>query len=218
MSDSDHSTYTCPETLVKAAKSCIYFSSGDEALYKVTELRFTGYEWGFLDSWVNNTDGTDSITLSYTSELKVTSGTTSETNWGLGAEFKGLSMNVGGSNKTFSSEETSESTTKTITVQIPPHSSVYLYQKVYKFKARAWFILDAWGSDWTVGSQGGYVITAVSEDFDVKGTEYITTGASLSGSDSTKCTAVNGIRYPTVRKFENCTQRCKNYLSDRGLP
>ncbi len=92
------------------------------------------------------------------SELKITKGTEVTNSVGIGAEFKGLSLSMNSETKTFSAYESTDTQTKTITLSVPPKSTLTFYQKKYRFKITMFFILDAWGQEWNVGSQGGYDI------------------------------------------------------------
>ena len=202
--------------------SSIYYSPGDEALSKIIDLHITGYTWELVASWINETTETDTFTQEYSCGYKVTEGTEAETHWKATGEFKGLGIEIGGSSKNFSSQETSESAKITRTINVGPNSSLYFYQKRYKFKPEVWFILDAWNENWTVGSRNSYVYARVDECVDIDSSEFLTTPSAVSGKapGSLTCTSQSDLKHPgdtRVRKFENCTTRCQENLINKGV-
>ncbi|OBZ69480.1 hypothetical protein A0H81_10574 [Grifola frondosa] len=60
-------------------------------------------------------------------------------------------MEIGGTTKTFSHEETRRPVTHKIEIPVEAGQTTYFYQRKYKLKTRVWFMLDAWGQAWVVG-------------------------------------------------------------------
>ena len=104
-----------------------------------------------IASWTNETSSTDTYSQEYSCGCTITEGTDVDVNFEGSAELKGLRIEVGGSTKSFSSQETSLAVKYMQTINMGLNSTVYFYQKRYTFKPKIWFILDAWNQHWTVG-------------------------------------------------------------------
>jgi hypothetical protein len=154
--------------------------------------------------------------------LTVTNGTETDSNWNVGAEFKGLSVGIGGDTKEYSSEEVSKSTTKTFEVPCEPHKTTYFYVKRYKFQPKVWFDLYAWTQDWTVGHSGSHDPIVLPTEMYIDSDEYLTTTEAVVGHGPVSVNGMQGYRVmgsqqcPT-RKFENITYAAQDYLSQHGI-
>ncbi len=144
--------------MVKSGRSIIYHFPHKESLFASIDIYLIDTAWAPKMSWENLTSAEQTYSLQYTTELKITKGTEVTNSVEIGAKFKGLSMSIDGQTKTFTTYETTGTLTKTITLSVPPKSTLTFYQKKYRFKITMFFILDAWGQEWNVGSQGGYDI------------------------------------------------------------
>ncbi len=92
-------------------------------------------------SWENNTEAAQAYELQYTTELKVTTGTEVTNSVGIGAVFKGLSMSMDSETKTFTTYEATDTQSKTISLSVPPKSTLTFYQKKYRFRDTMFFVL-----------------------------------------------------------------------------
>ena len=208
------------DAICRQKVSSIYSRYADEALYKIIDLHVTGYTWELVASWINETTETDTYTQEYSCGYTVTEGTETEIHWKATGELKGLGIEIDGSSKNFSSQETSESAKITRTINVGPKSSLYFYQKRYKFKPEVWFILDAWGKNWTVGSRNSDVYARANECVDIDSSEFLTTSSAVSGKAprSLTCTSQSDLKHPRdtpVKRFENCTKSCRESLSNK---
>ncbi|KAE8391153.1 hypothetical protein BDV23DRAFT_73616 [Aspergillus alliaceus] len=201
--------------LVGQTRLTLYSDPGNEALYSITDISSDGFYWDLVTSLRNDGAGDSTLSTSYTSELKVTSGSESELNMNLGLAFKGVSVGVGGSVKTFQSNETTESQTHSVQVTIPPQSVARLYQKIYRFKTWMWFIDDAWNELSRVGGQGNYLPSHVEGYVEIKSLEYFVRQDILYGSGRTTADRItNKADFKWTRKFKNTTRKCQRYLRD----
>jgi len=218
----DHLEYTTADdkAVCHQAKSSLYYYAGDEALSKVIDLHFIGYTWKLLASWTNSTSEKEQFRYDCSTSLTVTKGSEADTQWKVSGEYKGLGVEIGGATKTFSTEETTTTTTKTLTGSIDPNTSVYLYQKIYSFNWDVWFILDAWNKNWTVGNwkSSGYADKTGATEI---GTfDFLSTNSELSGKSTISCTSQSNIDTPNsydIKQFQDCTRRCQSYLHERGV-
>lgn len=210
------------EALVKSERSTIFSYAGDEAFFAAIDTYLVDTTWLHQLSWENNTDAAQTYTYQYTTELKVTKGTEVTVSVGIGAVFKGLSIGIEASTKTFSTYETTSSQTRTLTVNVPPRKKVTFYQRRYTFTNKMFFILDAWREEWNAGSPGGYDIARKECTVQIMSEDYLTTETELTNG------AVGTIRVNTVgrannegarktRKRENLTERAKRELSKMGV-
>jgi len=210
------------DTMVNSGRSTIYYYPGDEAFYASMDTYLIDTTWVSKMSWENNTEATQTYSLQYTTQLTVTEGTEVTNSVNVGAEFKGLSMSMDNETKTFSTYETTDTQTMTITLSIPPKSTLTFYQRKYQFRATMFFVLDAWGEEWNAGSQGGYDITRKECEVEIMSEDYLTTDTPLvdtaTGSMEVESVAradSEGLR--ATRKRENLTERAKDSLSKMGV-
>ncbi len=127
--------------MVKSGRFTIYDFPGVESFFASIDTYLIDATWVPKMSWENNTSSEQTHFLQYTTGLKVTKGTEVTNSVGIVAEFKGLSMSIDGQ-------------TKTITLGVPPKLTLTFYQRKYRFQDKIFFILNAWGYDWIVGSLG----------------------------------------------------------------
>ncbi|KAK0212449.1 hypothetical protein DFS33DRAFT_29017 [Desarmillaria ectypa] len=209
------------DALVKSGRSTIYYILGEEALHAPTDTYLIDTTWVPKMSWENNTAATQTYSLQYTTELKVTQGNEVTNSVGIAAAFKGLSLSMDSQTKVFTTYETTQSQTKTITLSVPPKSMLTFYQKKYRFTDKMYFILDAWGEDWNVGSQGGYNITRKECEVEIMSEDYLTTDVSLvdyTGTMDVKRVARAELEdRRKTRKREELTNRARKELSKMGV-
>ncbi|PWY82331.1 hypothetical protein BO83DRAFT_434037 [Aspergillus eucalypticola CBS 122712] len=126
-------------------------------------------------------------------ELKVTVGTEKELNANLGLEFKGLSITV------------------------PPGTTAYLYQKVYRFKTWMWFINDAWAELNRVGGWQNYSPTHVDGYVAIHAMEWFSSPTELTGSGTVSADVITSqVDFKWTRQFNNTTEKCQEYLQSHG--
>jgi len=219
MSDKDYLAYDrSADTIVKQTRSTLYSDPGDQALYKIIDLHFLGFEWIQLASWENDTDQTDTYEHSYSTQFTIRTGQEVNNQWNFGGDFKGLSLGVGGSTTTITEQEVTTTKSYTVTVNVGPTSAVYFYQKRYYFKPVVWFKLDAWGKLWTVGNWERAGVAALSGNVEIDANEYLTRPAALSGSGTLSVTAWSDVwAQDNIKQFQDCTRKCQDYLHDRGV-
>ncbi|KAI0635553.1 hypothetical protein C8Q77DRAFT_576665 [Trametes polyzona] len=173
-------------------------------------------------SWDNDTDAAQTYALSYTTELKITSGAEVTNSVSIGSEFEGLSVSMDASVKTFSTAETTNAKTKTVTVNVPPHKKVTFYQRRYDFRSTMFFVLDAWREEWNAGSEGGYAITRKNCTVQIYSEDYLTSETELSDSATGTMNVKTVSRFyhegdRKTRKRENLTTRAKDVLDSMGV-
>ncbi|KAK0212457.1 hypothetical protein DFS33DRAFT_29704 [Desarmillaria ectypa] len=210
------------DAMVKSGRSTIYHVAGDQAFYASIDTYLVDTTWVSKMSWENNTAAAQTYSLQYTTELKVTKGSEVTNSVGIGAAYKGLSMSMDSQTKVFTTYETTQSQTKTITLSVPPKSTLTFYQKKYRFKDTMFFVLDAWNEEWNAGSPGGYNITRKECEVEIMSEDYLTTDVALvdsaTGTMDVKTVSradSEGLR--KTRKRENLTERAKGELSKMGV-
>jgi len=225
MTDSDVYKYVVykpsgGDALVNSGRQVIYYYSGDEALYAAINTYLVDTTWVSRMSWNNDTDATQTYTHSYTTGLTVTKGDDVSNGFSLGSKYKGSSVKVDHQERVFATAETTEATTVTIDLNVAPHSFLIFYQRRYRFRDSMFFILDAWGQDWNVGSWGGYDLSKKECEVEIMSDDYATLQAELDGT-TTGTMSVDTVgavqAADTTRKRENCTERCKSKLDDMGV-
>ncbi|KAK0454575.1 hypothetical protein EV421DRAFT_426528 [Armillaria borealis] len=207
--------------MVKSARSPIYNYPHKESLFASIDTCLIDTTWVSKVSWENDTSAEQTYSLQYTTELKVTKGTEVTNSVGIGAEFKGLSLSMNSETKTFSTYETTDTQTKTITLSVPPKSTLTFYQKKYRFKITMFFILDAWGQEWNVGSQGGYDNKRKECEVEIMSEDYLTTDTVLDSATGTieveTVSKADSVEARHTRKREDLTQWSKDALSKMGI-
>ncbi|PPQ76351.1 hypothetical protein CVT24_008120 [Panaeolus cyanescens] len=203
-----------------AGRKTIYYWSGDEGMYACIDRYLETINWVQIFSWNNTSAATQTYQISYTTSLKITSGSEINAGVNLGASYEGMSIGVDLSVKTFKSTETTSSQTTTITVNVPPNSLVVFYQKRYDFRDNTTFVNDAWGQEWNAGPWGGYnPLTTKTSYVQIMADEYFTSSKQLPvGPGTVQCNTVSQAQKAGItRKRENLTGACKDKLSAMGL-
>ncbi|PBK70233.1 hypothetical protein ARMSODRAFT_1036317 [Armillaria solidipes] len=197
------------DALVKSGELTIYYYRGDEAFYASIDTYLVDTTWVSRMSWENNTDATQTYSLQYTTGLKVTKGDKVTSSVGIKLKFDGMSINT-------------NMLTKTITLNVPPKSTLFFYQKKYRFRDTMFFILDEWNEEWNVGSPGGYELTTKECEVEIMSEEYLTTGVALwdfapGVMDVKRVSRADSEDLRRTRKRENLTARAKRELSKMGV-
>ncbi len=83
------------------------------------------------------------------------------------------------------------------------------------------FILDAWGQEWNVGSQGGYDIKRKECGVEIMSEDYLTTDTVLDSAMGTieveTVSKADNVEARHTRKREDLTQWSKDALSKMGI-
>ncbi|KAF9523635.1 hypothetical protein CPB83DRAFT_839549 [Crepidotus variabilis] len=205
--------------IVKQTMSSLYCDPGDEALHKVIDTHFDGYEWVLVKTY-DNTTKDESLTDTYhmNTERKITSGSNVNKQWDFVSEVNGLEIKYDSTTKTFVDDETKDSTRANVEVKVAAKSKIYLYQKRYKFTAKVWFILDAWGSLWTVGNWKSSGVAEKTGTYYVDSNEHLTHGSELSDTKTLSVTQGKVEKtQKNIKQFQDCTRKCQDYLHTRGV-
>jgi len=206
-------------TRVRAQRETLYHRPGDESLYAGAERFLVDITWVSTMSWRNDTSAAQKYTHSFTTELKIIEGYEINNGFSLGATYQGLSLTFNNETKTFKSTETTQSRTVTIELTVPPRSHLVFYQRRFTFRDSIFFILDAWGREWNVGSWGGYELTRKEGNVQIMSEDYATLEEELDGSTTGRVSlpTVSAVpRAGETRKRENITQRAKNMIDSMG--
>ncbi len=157
-----------------------YSRPGNEAMYAVVNRFLKRVQWVQLIAWKNDTDATQQYQYSYTTGLIITQGSEITNGFNLGASYKGISIGVNHSRRTFKTTKITSSATTTITVSVPPRSELMFYQKRFDFCNNITFINNAWGQEWNIGPWGGYTpLTTKVSLVKIMAEEYFTKSARL---------------------------------------
>jgi len=208
------------DALVKSGRQEIYCFRGDEALYAAINTYLVDTTWVSRMSWRNDTDATQTVTYSYTTGLTVTKGNEITNGFSLGAEYKGASVKFDHQERVFATTETTEAMTVTINLNVAPRSLLIFYQRRYRFRNSIFFIIDAWGQDWNVGSWGGSDLSRKECEVEIMSDDYATLQAELDGTTTgtINVDTVGAVQDAGIaRKRENCTKRCKSKLEVMGI-
>ncbi|KAL9602699.1 MAG: hypothetical protein Q9219_001689 [cf. Caloplaca sp. 3 TL-2023] len=218
----DFQVYRVDDTVVDRARTMIY-QQQRENLFQRENISFHGFEWVLRFRWVNEFDTEHTYTTTVQQGLTIAQGQETERNFGISGSFKGLGISAGGSRKNFSSVETSRIETIEKKITVPARSTVWFYQKQYKFSTAVW-----WGQhvpEWrehnyfTVGvNGGGRTITRTAETL-IFAEEYASLLRSLNGSTTIQAQrAPNRTDEPPVRRqFVNIRENAKRWLQARGV-
>lgn len=207
--------------LVSSKKTIEYYEKGEQALYRVTESRFLGYEWVKLWSYVNDTNNPYEEKIEVTTSLRYLSNQELGMNLKIGASVSGMgveaSTEFGVEHKTFTEEETNQTTKREKVYKCDPKSETHVYQKMYKLETDVWFILDAWGSEHTVGNWRRDGPRVIETKINIKANDYMQTTKALTGKTTMKLVSVEPLEKKNVLEWEKCTSRCQNYLKERRI-
>ncbi|KAI5809506.1 hypothetical protein DFH27DRAFT_149310 [Peziza echinospora] len=132
----------------------LYNSPGDQALHWIIDTRYLGYHWNLNFSHKNNTNIPFPHDVEEVVGLTIRHEHESTQRWNVEAAFRGISFGFENTNRVLTSVETSRQTTRRTRIEIPPNTWYFLYQRVFYFQTELWFVVDAWGKNWTVGLDG----------------------------------------------------------------
>ncbi|KAK0212455.1 hypothetical protein DFS33DRAFT_1269251 [Desarmillaria ectypa] len=183
------------DTIVKSGRSTIYSVPGDQAFYASVDTYLVDTMW-------------------HKTELRVTEGSEITQYVGISGIFKGLTMSMDGQTKEFTSYETTETQTKTITLNVPAKGNISSPIRCS--------LLDAWNEEWNAGTPRGYNITKKECEVEIMSEDYLTTDVPLMDSatgtmDVTKVSRGDSENLRKTRKRENLTQKAKDELSKMGV-
>jgi len=205
---------------IKAGREVIYNFIGKESLYAAADTYLVDITWVSKMSWKNDTDATQTYSQSHTTGLTVTAGGEVNNGFSLSASFEGIVITTNSSEKIFTSTETRQSMTTTTNISIPARSLVIFYQKRYKFRMSMFFILDAWGREWNVGSWGGYEITRKECEVVIDSEDYATLNTELDGSTTGTVDAKTVNSTPCAqetKKRDDCTGMSRDKIAEMGV-
>lgn len=202
----------------------LVYQNNTENLVRRLDTKSQGFEWILEFQWVNETNSDNTYTITTEEGLTFQTGQEIERNFGASTAFKGLGINVGGSKKTFTSRETSSSTKIEKTIQVAARSTIYFYQKRYKFLQEVWFWqkVPSWTNHnhFRIGSDVTYNIVKRTATVYIGSNEWASLNRRLSGTTTISAEAappINPADPSTVRQFTNITQRAKNQLKSWGI-
>jgi hypothetical protein len=137
-------------------------------------------------------------------------------------EFKGVQFSAKAeaevSHKSFTEEETTSSKEVVEEFSVAPHTSLFLYQKVYRFRADVWFKLEARNAIYTVGRWKRDGVALCSSEIMIESEEYLQSGEELKGKCELKVDTVNRAdEEGDVQRFDDCTDRCQSLLHSLGV-
>ncbi|PPR07810.1 hypothetical protein CVT24_002882 [Panaeolus cyanescens] len=202
--------------IVYSARQTIYNKPGDEALYGIVKRELEAMNWIQRIAWKNTSKAQQTYEYSFATSLKIIQGDEISMGFNMGASYEGMSMGFEFGTKTFKNTETTQSTTITVKVNVPPQSQVVFYQKRYDFRDNTTFVVDAWGQEWNVGPFGGYSpLTTKTSTTQIMAEEYFTSTKPLAngpGKMAVKTVTAAPVA-ATTRKRENVTERAKSFIA-----
>jgi hypothetical protein len=216
---SDNKSYEVkPHYRVRNRAWPFYDEPGNEKLTRVLDIFYVGYEWELVKQGRTQGGGTE-LKYSYRKGLVFPYESDEKYNvwWNIRTAFEGLQLHYW---KWLADDETAELAFHEGTQQVAPDEYVYIYQKKYKFNVVIWFNLDAWGKEWTVGFRHYDTRAVVQVHARVWSDEFIKRSNPLEGSVEVRPEILD---YPVeatehdIKRFQDCTSKCQNYLSDRGF-
>jgi hypothetical protein len=209
--------YFDPGFLARNDAWAFYDEPGNEKLTRVLDIRCIGYEWhlilgGIVADHAEKTEYGYVKGVSFADEDK-------QYNvwWNIRAAFKNLKLS---NDKTLADDETAEPSYYKATQDNGHHCTIYIYQKWYIFEVAIWFNLDAWGKEWTVGNQNTSERRGRKMWVHVKSNEILSRSTSLEHATHIKpggLTCSIEATQHEIKKFGDCTSKCRDYLSDRGF-
>ncbi|KJJ28904.1 hypothetical protein AFLA70_4g008970 [Aspergillus flavus AF70] len=200
----------------------ICYQDEHEGLYMIKDTHLLGYSWDEIWSFENDSDNDYSRVVTTTTCSRVKQGTQFDTNFKVSAGFNGLGLSLstecGPESKTFSESETTKTETTEDTCTVKANTSVFLYQKVYHFRTDIWFRLDSFAQMWTVGNYKRPGVALVSSDVDIHANSFFQHDKSLVGKGDLDATTTRSVDEKTnIKPFEKCSDRCRDYLHERGV-
>ncbi|KAJ7024643.1 hypothetical protein C8F04DRAFT_1301751 [Mycena alexandri] len=203
-----------------SSRETIYYKANDEAMYAVIRRYLNRIQWIQRMVWNNDTDAPQYKEYEQVTGLTITQGSDVTNGFNLGASYKGMSIGIDHSTRTFKSTETTETWKEIIKINVPPRSELIFYQKRFDFTDEIYFILDAWGHDHTIGIWGAFTppTTKVTSVYIMAEEYYTRTGSLPEGPGAATADSVPWVQLPLERlKRDGTTKRAKNVLADMGL-
>ncbi|KAG5637823.1 hypothetical protein H0H81_003094 [Sphagnurus paluster] len=208
------------DNICQQGRHQIYYVAGDQALYGISTTSLVSVENRRIMSWDNPSPSTNTYTETYTVGHTTSTSTEVSASIGLAPSFEGMSLwSASGGYKTVTTEETQKSVTKSVSISVPPHSTIYFYQRRYNLSTDVYFTLDAWNELSIAGSNGGYNVQHATVLSFIDATEYLTISTPVSGetTDRFPTQSWSGWWGQHVRKFENLTSKAKDKLKSMGI-
>ncbi|KAK0221936.1 hypothetical protein IW262DRAFT_940878 [Armillaria fumosa] len=171
------------DALVKSGRTTIYEHPVDQTTFYVCkDTYFVDTAWVYQMSYQNTTDSAQTYTLEYATGPKAPESADLPKSIGIGASYNGLTMTMDTQTKIFSDFETTESVTKTVSLSVPPSSTLTFYQKKYRFRDSMFFVLATSGQELNVGSPDGDGVLTDEREVEIMSEDYLIVGATLSRS------------------------------------
>ncbi|EFX06173.1 hypothetical protein CMQ_4242 [Grosmannia clavigera kw1407] len=219
MTGKDHLNYNrTANTIVRQNRSVLYNDPGDQALYKIVDVHFLGFEWVQFTKLENKSNQAFTRTETYSTQFRDAKTKDETSTMDVSGAFEGLTLSLGNSTSTITTQEVTTTKTCTTTVKVDPKSTIYLYQKRYHFKAVVWYKIDAWGKLWTVGNWKGAGVAHKAQEIQIDTSEFIGTPSALPGSGMLHVAKGKDIwAQDNIKQFDQCPKKCQDYLHDRGV-
>ncbi|KII86596.1 hypothetical protein PLICRDRAFT_30864 [Plicaturopsis crispa FD-325 SS-3] len=202
--------------LVDQIRRTVYDFPGSDTLYAITDIYITGINWTRTFAETNNRPNSVTRTLPTVTRHEYTSGSGVASSLQFGAAFNGLTVEFGGEVNAFDTHETIGQRESTVVHTIEPYDRLFAYQRLYHFRTRTWFILDAWRQLWTVGTLRSYAPTEIVLKSRIRADEFVNQSTALFGQSTTYFPPVKGpdsITTHSPRRLEHCTGRCRQAIA-----
>lgn len=226
----NHLVYRVPDIIIKRATKQVYnvISTGWlapfwESFHENIDIRSSGFEWALIYSDVNRTDTPVTYNRTITEGLSIREGTETEHNFGISAQFKGLSFGLGGSRKAFTERETSRVVETSRTMTAAPRKETYLYQKSYGFQVDVWFWQyvpsASWSNHYSIGRNGDFRLITNTAKLNVLSEEFIQTHEPLTGQQAISADWVPALPGgpTTIRQYKDITRKANQQLASYGI-
>ncbi|KAF2461909.1 hypothetical protein BDY21DRAFT_359937 [Lineolata rhizophorae] len=176
-------TWTYKDTpILHQSKEALY-EDGSEALYKVTDVGLSSFEWTPVAKWENLTTETSGFeqAFAYNPQPIVMSGKDVNDQWDFCGKIRGAELRLWEVGRSFGEHRDGTTVTFTARTNVAPNSAVYLYQKEHRFTPQVWFRLYAWENEWTVARRDpeGHLPLTLLGTVSVRSDEYLMTPAPL---------------------------------------
>ncbi|PPR04414.1 hypothetical protein CVT24_013231 [Panaeolus cyanescens] len=191
-------------------------------LYGRVTRHLENMHWAQITSWRNDMSTDNVFQISFTTSLRITEGSEVTRGFNLGATYKGLSIGVDGSRRTFTETETSTSRTITINITVPANSLMVLYQRRFDFRDETNFrhYRNTWGRSRavTVWDADAPLETKISRVQILSEDYFAATSFLPNGPGSMDVTNVPQEELPSDTMQRNqTTPRARRELSSMGL-
>lgn len=91
----DYQEYRANNVIVRRVRDNLYQTSS-ENLVKRQDLKYQGFDWNLVFSWINETDSDNTYEETVEEGLTIREGEETERNFNISAAFKGLGVSAGG--------------------------------------------------------------------------------------------------------------------------